>query len=90
MIVLRIDNRAHLSLSYLTSAVADQIKARLTSANPAHLENENRGFSRQLIGVLRVPASRIELKTGAVYCLRLTFNSWASSGITRRKRRRRC
>jgi hypothetical protein len=45
VIVFRIDNRAHLSLSHLTSAVADQIKARLIFADPAYLEKMRIGAS---------------------------------------------
>lgn len=86
MIVLRIDNRAHLSLSRLPAGVVGQVKERLTFANPAYLENERKGFSnwntpkeikgyevkgdvlliprgftRQLIGILRGARLRYQI-----------------------------
>ena len=45
MIVLSIDNRAHLLLSHLPAGVVGQIQDRLTFLNPAHQEAERRGFS---------------------------------------------
>jgi superfamily II DNA or RNA helicase len=44
VIVLRIDNRAHLSLPHLPAGVVGQIQVRLTFPNPAYLEAEKRGF----------------------------------------------
>lgn len=88
MIVLRIDNRAHLSpLSEIPGQVATQIKDRLTFANPAYQEAEKRGywtgnieqeivgyqvegdalviprgFTRQLVGILRGAGIRYQVE----------------------------
>jgi hypothetical protein len=42
VIILRIDNRAHLSLSHLPVGAAGQLKERLTFANPVYLENKRK------------------------------------------------